>query len=398
MWNVSGFNEGSLPSIYMKEICLTYPTKTTHVETELCRDPNCSVRHVFPIDVVFSVSNKGPRKKWTLREEDTFVKRHLSELMAPTDATDPDAVIPVDAAWTWLQILMQKQGTYVKPSELDRYWTIIEQRKMIRQLLPRDSDNLLLGNDGLIAGTVEIYARVFEHLMFDSAYFEALRQCQRTGTISDSLAGTEKFRVGDTCPIVPGCLSAELRDQWMKDFTALASYALGKGLGTEVGNPQCDMQPGQSPKTIRKLDKGMDQKPPTAPSPTPPTKADAQREANKQLYQVNKELASANAALEARLDRVKATLGSLTTKIVDKTGEKVSASDPVERVSDAVRLLLLFQSENNDENKESDSVEVTLLSAQLQKMNAANATLQNELVALQNQLKELRQQKKNEKK
>ncbi|KAH7725112.1 hypothetical protein AAVH_07390 [Aphelenchoides avenae] len=374
MWKLSGFNEGSLPSIYMKEVCLTYPAKTTHVETELCRDPNCSVRHVFPIDVVFSVSNKGPHKKWTLREEDTFVKRHLSELMAQTDAAVPDAGIPVDAAWKWLQILMQKQGTYVNPSELDRYWTIIEQRKMIRQLLPSDSDNLLIGNDGLIVGTVEIYARAFEHLMFDNAYFEALRQCQRTGTISDSLAGTEKFRVGDSCPIVPGCLSAELRDQWIKDFTALASYALENDLGTEVGSPQSDMQPGQSPKTIRKLEKDMDQKPPAAPS-SPPTKADAQR-----------------------AQRVKATLGPLTTKIVDKTGEKVSASDPVERVSVALGLLLLFQSENNDENKENDSAEVALMTAQLRNLNAANATLQDELVALQNQLKELRQQRKTEKK
>lgn len=37
---------------------------------------------------------------------------------------------------------------------------------------------------------------------------------------------------------------------------------------------------------------------------------------------------------------------------------------------------------------------MTLLSNQLQKLSAANETLQNELVGLQNQLKEIRQQKK----
>ncbi|KAH7725117.1 hypothetical protein AAVH_07395 [Aphelenchoides avenae] len=101
--------------------------------------------------------------------------------------------------------------------------------------------------------------------------------------------------------------------------------------------------------------------------------------------------------MEAKLDRMKATLGSLTTKIEDKTGETVTAYGTVERVSAALRLLLLSQSERNGDNKENGSAEITLLSAQLQKLNAANATLQNELVGLQNKLKELRQQKKTEK-
>lgn len=43
---------------------------------------------------------------------------------------------------------------------------------------------------------------------------------------------------------------------------------------------------------------------------------------------------------------------------------------------------------------ENESSEIALLSNQLQKLNAANVTLQNELVELQNKLKNLRQQKK----
>ncbi|KAH7705437.1 hypothetical protein AAVH_27358 [Aphelenchoides avenae] len=224
---------------------------------------------------------------------------------------------------------------------------------MIRQLVPGE-------NDGLIAGTVQIYAQAFEHLMFDRDYFDALRRCQRTGTISDSLAGTEKFRVGDTCPIVPGCLTPELREQWIEDFTALTSYALEKGLGVENDLPQ-PLGVERTPEdllveTIRNLGRvtpksRQGQQPPTVSSPTPPTKADAQRDMNKQLYQANKELASANTSIEARLDRVKATLGSLTTKIEDKIGEKLATSEPVERVSNALRLLLLSGSEDNDEEK-----------------------------------------------
>ncbi|KAH7706342.1 hypothetical protein AAVH_26434, partial [Aphelenchoides avenae] len=220
---------------------------------------------------------------------------------------------------------------------------------MIRQVLPGESD-------GLIPGTVEIYARVFEHLMFDSAYFEALRQCQRTGTISDSLAGTEKFRIGDTCPIVPGCLTPDLREQWMKDFTTLTSYALEKGLGAEDGVQRSDEH--MLSEAIRNLERiaskpRKPQKPAQGPSATSvtPSKADAQRDANKQLYLDNKELASANAALEAKLDRMKTTLGSLTTKIEQKTGEKVAVSDPVDRVSAALRLALRSHSQNTDDNK-----------------------------------------------
>ncbi|KAH7725120.1 hypothetical protein AAVH_07398 [Aphelenchoides avenae] len=100
MWKLTGFKEGSIPSIYPKEGGVPFSAKTTHVEAELCRDRNCTVRHIFPIEVVFSVSNKGRRNKWTLREEDTFVKRHMSELMAPTDVAGAGAGIPVKDAWT----------------------------------------------------------------------------------------------------------------------------------------------------------------------------------------------------------------------------------------------------------------------------------------------------------
>ncbi|KAH7696211.1 hypothetical protein AAVH_36721, partial [Aphelenchoides avenae] len=100
--------------------------KTAYIEAELCRGPNCPVRHIFPIDVVFSVRNKGPRKKWTLREEETFEKRHMSEQMAPADPVNISGV-PVKDVWLALQVLMRKQGAHIiNPSELGRYWTIIK--------------------------------------------------------------------------------------------------------------------------------------------------------------------------------------------------------------------------------------------------------------------------------
>lgn len=187
--------------------------------------------------------------------------------------------------------------------------------------------------------------------MFDGAYFEALRTCQ--GTIGGSLAGTEKFRDGDTCPIVPGCLTPELRARWIEEFTALTSYALENGLGTEEDLPQSSMQSLLSD-AIRNLEKVASpprkaHKPPTALSPT--SDSSAQHDANKQLYQTNKELASANTAMEVKLSRMRTTLASLTAKIEYKTGEKAVATDPVERASAALRLLFVSDSANDNKNK-----------------------------------------------
>lgn len=183
-------------------------------------------------------------------------------------------------------------------------------------------------DDGLVERTMDIFVLAVEHLMFDSAYLEALRRCLRTGTNSDSLVETEDVPVGDNCPIIPRFLTPELRARWIEDITGLTNYAMEKGLGGS----------------------GEAHKPPSAPS-SPPSKADTHRDANRQLYQVNKELASANATMEGKLDRIRGTLGSLTTKIADKTGENVVASDPVGRISATIRMLLLSQSEDHGENK-----------------------------------------------
>lgn len=62
--------------------------------------------------------------KWTLREEDTFEKRHMNELIGASGVPG----IPVKDAWTGLQTLMQKNDAYLKPAELYRYWTLIRSK------------------------------------------------------------------------------------------------------------------------------------------------------------------------------------------------------------------------------------------------------------------------------
>ncbi|KAH7706341.1 hypothetical protein AAVH_26433 [Aphelenchoides avenae] len=68
MWKLTGLNKGSGPLFTPKDIDGYYSGKTTHVEAELCRDPNCSVRHIFPIDVVFSVRNLSQEQRKNTEE------------------------------------------------------------------------------------------------------------------------------------------------------------------------------------------------------------------------------------------------------------------------------------------------------------------------------------------
>lgn len=86
------------------------------------------MRHIFPVDVVFSVSNKGPLKNGTRREEHTFEKLHMSELMAPADVNGSRVGIPVENVWSGLQTLMQKSGTHLRPGELYSYRKVIERK------------------------------------------------------------------------------------------------------------------------------------------------------------------------------------------------------------------------------------------------------------------------------
>ncbi|KAH7696004.1 hypothetical protein AAVH_36928, partial [Aphelenchoides avenae] len=193
------------------------------------------------------------------------------------------------------------------------------------------------GENLLIKGTVKRYKAAFEHLMFDRVYFDALRRRQLAGTTGDASYGTEQLRSDQTCPIVPAGLTASQRAQWIQDFTALSAYAQEHKL---------DAVAEKEPEAVAAH--------PLAASlpdaPAPPSKLDVQRKANQQAYEKNKKIALENAAMERKMDRMKAAFRALVAKIESKIGAKVAADDPTQRLPEAVKLLLM-RTQNDDHDK-----------------------------------------------
>ncbi|KAH7725070.1 hypothetical protein AAVH_07347 [Aphelenchoides avenae] len=364
-----------------------YSETSVYVEAELCRDPNCSVPHVFPIDVVFTVRNKGRRKHWELAEDETLEKRHMSELAGKLGSQNFD--VSVVRVWSGLQGVMQRQGTHLQPHELVRFERLIEQRMYVRKSLTSTSG----GDDDLIKGSVKRYMAAFEHLMFDLVYLVALRRSQLAGGACDTNYGTEHFHPGQTCPIVPAGLTPSQRAQWIQDFTALMAYEDFTTLMQYAREEQLDAAVARPLAAARLSDAN-------APSSRKarPSKLAILRKVNQHVFEKNKKLACENAAMERKADRIKAAFRSLVAKVESQTGAKVAAGDPTQRVSEAVKLLLL-RTANAGEDKENSprGAQIQMLSGQLQKLNDANAALQNELAELRKKLKEIRLQKKGDK-
>lgn len=164
---------------------------------------------------------------------------------------------------------------------------------------------------------INLFGRVFAHLMFDRAYFKALK------------ANGFEVRLGDSAPfppLTPAGLTDVARNQWVADFKALVAYAKVQEriekLSASVGTTP---SPRQNVSTVVY----------EAPKPSHPI-----RQANQELYAANKKLASEKASAEAKLLRTKATLSALASKIETKLESSQDSGDLMQRFSTAVSALL----------------------------------------------------------
>ncbi|KAH7697572.1 hypothetical protein AAVH_35343, partial [Aphelenchoides avenae] len=359
------------------------------VDAELCRNPNCGVKHVYPIDVVFSVHKKGPLQWWSscfapgvagvhyrdkkdvAEDEVTVQKRHLSELDR-RHAADTVFGHTREHCWAAMQKLMsEKYGTYLKPEELARAKDVLRAKKGAAADARRQKN-------------FEVLGRVFMHLMFDRTYFQAAKA-------NGYKASTD---VGSSFPqLYPAGLTDAAKKQWAADVETLFAYALEQErtwntLKNGKAKKKCLHRGaviGTAPSPPRQVSTAAEE------SPKPPHPL---RKANRELYAVNKKLTNENASMEAKLQWMNGTLSALTTKVESKLDASQAPTVLMQRLSTAVTALLQHSAKDNTAQDEAIKPEVALLTEQLKKLDLCNACLQDELAELHNQLLAARQKKK----
>ncbi|KAH7715332.1 hypothetical protein AAVH_17265 [Aphelenchoides avenae] len=351
---------------------------TTLIDAELCRERDCGVRHIFPVDVVFVAHKEGPLHWWNDHfapgvegvhypdrrdideSEKTVQKRHLSELIrhhASDMMLGPGAP---EIGWNAIRFKMAKEShTYPKPKELKRFKSLIAERLKPACELAHDK--------------VKIYGRVFAHLMFDRVYFEAVKE-----------SGVEDFDDSFPLPLIPAGLRRNARAQWIADFAALVAYAEDH---SETAYRRSDpfKHGNETTKTnVRKA------------SPVFVGRRSKATDANKRL-------ADENARMAAKLERMKTTLKVLMSKVAAKTQQSADGSDKdfVEHLRSTISALLQRLSNTHDNPgsvnasaPEDSTPELAMLTEQLEKLEQSNERLQNELVELRKQLADARLQKK----
>lgn len=170
--------------------------------------------------------------------------------------------------------------------------------------------------------------------MFDRAYFEA------------AMANGFEAGPADSAPfppLTPAGLTDVARKQWVADFEVLVAYA-------QEERSRNSLKQGKAKKNDRRGGAFVDR----VPSPPPEASTTARdstkpphplRQAIQELYAANKKLANENALAEAKLQRMKATVGSLTSKLETKLETSQGHGDLMQRLSTAVNALLQHSAE-----------------------------------------------------